>query len=107
MGGALGALVIDKTNDSTTSGRTNGGLADVTTVTDAPLPTDGRGAPAGISVLPRHVPFIAQSSGSDAAGRDCFGDQAVHGGSTTQVDAGGADGAQTQTPEHQPNPHTQ
>src|SRR3546814_20692184 len=72
MGGALGALVIDKTNDPTTSGRTNGGLADVTTVPDAPLPKDGSVAAVAKSVLPSTVQLIAESRGEGATGSGLF-----------------------------------
>src|SRR3546814_10430782 len=92
MGGALGALVIDKTNDPTTSGRTNGGLADVTTVTDAPLPKDGSVAAVAKSVLPSTVQIIAESSGEGATGSGFFLDKEGHVVTNNHVVAGAADG---------------
>src|SRR3546814_14411773 len=96
MGGALGALVIDKTNDPTTSGRTNGGLADVTTVTDAPLPKDGSVAAVAKSVLPSTVQLIAESSGAGATDSGFFLDKEGHVVPNNHVVPGAADGRQHQ-----------
>nr|WP_179503975.1 trypsin-like peptidase domain-containing protein [Nocardioides daedukensis] len=105
MGGALGALVIDKTNDPTTSGRTNGGLADVTTVTDAPLPKDGSVAAVAKSLLPSTVQIIAESSGEGATGSGFFLDKEGHVVTNNHVVASAADGGKIQIVDHKRKRH--
>ncbi|MDT0202107.1 trypsin-like peptidase domain-containing protein [Nocardioides sp. AE5] len=98
LGGMLGAVIVDSIQDSRTpDGRTSGGLADVTTVNDAPLPENGSVAAVAQTMDPSTVQILAESkSGSGATGSGFFLDAEGHVVTNNHVIADAADGGTIQ-----------
>ena len=99
IGGAVGGAVVGQWQQATQEpGRTSGGLADVDTVSKAPLPADnGSIAAVAKKTLPSTVQIIAKS-GSDetsgATGSGFFLDSQGHVVTNNHVVADAADGGQ-------------